>query len=116
MAIVIYHNPRCSKSRETLRRIEAAGHTPRVVEYLKDPPDAATLDALCRKLSMAPQALVRTRETVFETLGLSLDDHRSRSEWLNLLAEHPILMERPIVLNGNRAVLGRPPENVDVLL
>lgn len=112
----IYHNPRCSKSRETLQLLREAGIEPEIVEYLKTPPDAATLDALCRKLGLEPAALVRYKEPEAKALGLTPKDQRPRAEWLRLLAEHPVLIERPIVVRGAKARLGRPPEAVRELL
>lgn len=113
---VIYHNPRCAKSREALELLRAAGIEPDIVEYLKTPPDAATLDALCRKLGLEPQALVRFKEPLAKELGLGPQDVRPRAEWLRLLAQNPLLIERPIVVRGARARLGRPPEAVRELL
>lgn len=112
----IYHNPRCSKSRETLALLTDAGIEPEIVEYLKTPPTAAELDALCRKLGLEPQALLRFKEAEAKALGLSAKDARPRAEWLRLLAEHPVLIERPIVVRGAQARLGRPPEAVRELL
>jgi len=116
MKTLIYHNPRCAKSRETLELLRGAGVEPDIVEYLKTPPDAATLDALCRKLGIEPQALVRYKEPRARELGLGPKDSRPRAEWLRLLAENPLLIERPIVVRGARARLGRPPEAVRDLL
>lgn len=116
MKTVIYHNPRCAKSRETLELLREAGVEPDIVEYLKTPPSAAELDALCRQLGLEPQALVRYKEPEAKALGLSAKDVRPRAEWLRLLAEHPILIERPIVVRGARARLGRPPAAVRELL
>jgi arsenate reductase len=116
MKTVIYHNPRCSKSREALQLLRAGGVEPTVVEYLKTPPSAAELDALCRKLDLEPQALVRFKEAEAKALNLSAKDPRPRAEWLALLAAHPLLIERPIVVRGARACLGRPPEVVRALL
>jgi arsenate reductase len=112
----LYHNPRCSKSRETLALLRERGVQVEVVEYLKSPPDAAALDRICRALGAEPTALVRTKEKRFDELGLSLADARGRDEWLALLAENPILLERPILVAGRKAAIGRPPENVLPLL
>ncbi len=111
----IYHNPRCAKSRETLKLIREAGIEPEVIEYLKDPPSVRELDRLCRLLGMEPADLIRRKEPLFRELGLK-DKKLTRQEALKILAEHPKLLERPIVVEGNRAVLGRPPENVKALL
>ncbi len=108
----IYHNPRCSKSRQTLALLQEAGIEPQQVEYLKAPPTAAELDALCRKLGVEPPAVMRFGESVAKDLGLSKADSRSRAEWLELIAANPILLERPIVVHGIHARLGRPPETV----
>jgi arsenate reductase len=115
-SFTIYHNPRCGKSRDTLKRLTNARVQPTVIEYLKTPPDVATLDALCKALDLPPQAIVRYQEPVAQQLGLAKDDARTRSEWLKVIAENPSLLERPIVVTGTRAVIGRPPENVDSLL
>jgi arsenate reductase len=116
MAMRILHNPRCSRSRQALQLLRDAGIEPEVVEYLKTPPTAAELDAICKSLGREPQAIVRFGEDVAKELGLKADDARPRAEWLRLLAAHPALIERPIVVDGKRAVLGRPPEAVAGLL
>ena len=112
--VTIYHNPKCSKSRETLALIQASGITPRVVEYLKTPPSEAELTAIVRKLGIAPAELVRTGERVFQEKysGKTLSD----AEWIKALVADPILMQRPIVVRGDAAVIGRPPENAKRLL
>lgn len=107
--ITIYHNPRCSKSREALALLEARGVKPRVVKYLETPLTAPQLDALTRKLGVEPSALMRTGEELYDELGLK-GRALSRGEALAILAEHPRLIERPIVESGDRAVVGRPPE------
>lgn len=112
MSWTIYHNPRCSKSRQTMALLQEQGIEPRVVEYLKDAPSVAELDALFKKLDREPQTAMRFGESVARELGLSKQDQRSRAEWLALIAEHPILLERPIVVHGAQARLGRPPETV----
>lgn len=116
MSLTIYHNPRCSKSRQTLARIEESGQTPRVVAYLDTPPDAATLANLLKRLDRPATDLIRFKEALAKELGVSAKDARSDDEWIALLVEHPRLLERPIVDDGSRAVIGRPPENVDALL
>ena len=112
---VIYHNPRCSKSRQTLQRLRDAGVEPQIVEYLTTPPDAATLDGILRTLGLEPADIVRRGEAVYTELDLA-NRSLSRDEWLATLAANPILIERPIVVHGSAACLGRPPENVDALL
>jgi len=116
MEPIIYHNPRCTKSRETLRLIERSGRSPRIVEYLKQPPTVEELDRLCRLLDMEPVQLVRSKEKRLKEIGATVRDKRPREEWLRILSENPILIERPIVVVGDRAVLGRPPENVEAIL
>ena len=114
--VTIYHNPRCSKSRHTLELIKASGYEPEVIHYLETPPTAVTLDALFRALGREPLEVMRTKEKRFKELGLSPKDQRSRGQWLRLLEENPILLERPIVTHDGKAALGRPPENVlDIL-
>jgi arsenate reductase len=112
--ITIYHNPRCGKSRATLALIEERGLTPRIVEYLKTPPTRTELKAILDKLGMKPEQLVRKGEDVYKTEygGKTLTD----AQWIDAMVKHPILIERPIVIHGSRAVLGRPPENVKALL
>jgi arsenate reductase len=114
--LTIYHNPRCSKSRETLQLLQDAGVEPKVVEYLKSPPAAPELDAICRKLGIEPQELIRFKEPEAKALGIAKGDTRSRAEWLRLIVDHPVLMERPIVVAPAAARIGRPPEAVRDLL
>ena len=111
MTVTIYHNPRCSKSRATLALLEARGLKPKIVEYLKTPPSAAELKAILRKLGITPRDLLRKCEPCYAALGLkvgTLDDEAL----IALMAENPIIIERPIVVAGAKAALGRPPENV----
>lgn len=112
--LTIYHNPRCSKSRQALALLEEAGEQPEVVEYLKTPPSRAELKALLKKLGLKPALLVRTGEELYQEKyrGRELSDE----QWLDALAENPILMQRPIVVKGGRAIVGRPPEKVLELL
>lgn len=112
----IYHNPRCSKSRQTLALLEERGLDPEVVRYLDDPPAADELDAVLTKLGREPLELIRTKEQAFKELGLSKQDERSRAEWIALMVANPILIERPVVIVGERAAVGRPPEAVLELL
>ena len=111
----IYHNPRCSKSRQTLALLEENGVSPEVVLYLDTPPSAAELKALLGKLGIEARALLRKGEDAYKSEGLadtSLDD----AALVAAMVAHPKLIERPIVVKGERAVLGRPPENVLELL
>jgi arsenate reductase (glutaredoxin) len=112
--LTIYHNPACSKSRETLALIRASGHEPRIVEYLKTPPSETELAAIVRKLDIKPLELVRRTEQIFKHkyAGRNLGD----KEWIKAMIEHPILMQRPIVVRGEAAAIGRPPEDVKPLL
>ncbi len=110
--VTIYHNPRCSKSRQTLALLEEHGVEADVVEYLKDTPTAAELDAILKKLGKRPEEIVRKKEARLAELGISPSDQLSRDEWLKTFSENPILIERPIVVAGQKAALGRPPEAV----
>lgn len=112
----IYHNPRCSKSRQTLALLRQKNVDVDIVLYLETPPSRAELDVLCTMLGIEPTGLLRTKEKLFRELGLSVSDVRSRQEWLSLLATHPRLIERPIVVLGDQAALGRPPENILTLI
>jgi arsenate reductase (glutaredoxin) len=112
--LTIYHNPQCSKSRETLALIQASGIKPRVIEYLKMPPSETELSAIVHKLGISAEELVRRTEPVFREkyAGKVLDD----KQWIKALVADPILLQRPIVVRGNEAVIGRPPENARKLL
>lgn len=111
----IFHNPRCSKSRQTLALLEENGITPTVVKYLDDVPDNATLQTLVSKLELAKaHDLLRTKEADYKTAGLSQDS--SDGDVINAITQYPKLLERPIVVKGNKAVIGRPPENVLALI
>ena len=104
----IYHNPRCTKSRQTLALIRERGIEPEVIEYLKSPPSAAEIKTLIDQLGVEPHALLRKGEAPYSELGLS--PKSSKAEVARAIAEHPILLERPVVVAGNKAVIGRPPE------
>ena len=111
MAVTIYHNPRCSKSRATLRLLEERGIALEIVEYLKTPPDEATLDGLLTKLGMEPRDLMRGKEAPYKENGLD-DESLGRDALIAAMVANPILIERPIVVSGGKAALGRPPEAV----
>lgn len=113
--ITLYHNPRCSKSREALELLEGRGETPTVVRYLDTPPDAATLRQLLRTLGISARDLLRTKEDEYRELGLD-NPTLSEDALIRAMVEHPRLIERPIAVSGNRAVIGRPPEKVLELL
>ncbi len=115
MNVTIYHNPHCGKSRAALRLLLDNGVEPRVVEYLKKPPSAAELDRILKALGREPREVLRTQEEPYRELGLA-DPATSRKALLAAMAAHPILIERPIVVAGNKAVVGRPPEAVLSLL
>ena len=110
----IYHNPRCSKSREALTLLKENGITPKVVEYLKDAPTRKELELLVMQLGIPASELVRKNEPLFKEKykGLQLNEH----EWIRVMHENPQLMERPVVVKGHKAVIGRPMENVQDLL
>jgi arsenate reductase len=111
MPVTIYHNPRCSKSRQTLALLEEQGIKPKVIEYLVTPPSEAELERLLKLLGMAPRDLLRSKEEEFEKAGLDRPD-ATDSEIIRAMVKYPRLIERPIVVSGNKAALGRPPENV----
>ena len=106
----IYHNPRCSKSRNTLALLEENGIAPRVVLYLETPPDEAQIRGLLKKLGIGAADLLRRGEAEYKESGLDRDS--SEQDIIAAMARYPKLIERPIVVTGKRAVLGRPPENV----
>ena len=112
----IFHNPRCGKSRQTLARLTDAGIEPTVVEYLTAPPTKARLQEILKLLGFDdPRQLMRTKEPIYAELGLA--KVADPQKLLAAMVAHPILIERPIVIkDGKRAVLGRPPENVDALI
>ncbi len=109
--LTIYHNPRCSKSRQTLELLHSKGLEPKIVEYLKNPPTAKELDEILKKLKLEPQEIVRTKEEVYEKLGLK-NEKLSRAEMIEVLVKYPVLIERPIVVKDGKAAIGRPVENV----
>jgi len=106
----IYHNPRCGKSRQTLALLEEKGNSPEVIRYLDTPPSKIELKEILQKLNISAEDLVRKKEKLFKDhfKGKEFDE----DAWLNLLVENPKLIERPIVINGNKAAIGRPPELV----
>lgn len=110
MDVTIYHNPRCSKSREALALLRARGSEPTIVEYLHTPPSAAQLRMLLAALGMRARELVRDQEAAWAACGLHGVDDDARI--IAALVHHPELLERPIVVRGSRAVLGRPPSNI----
>ena len=109
--LTLYHNPRCSKSRGALELLEARGLSPNVVRYLETPPTAAQLSDLLTKLKISARQLLRTGEDEYKTLNLA-DSSLSDAQLIDAMAAHPKLIERPILVAGDRAIIGRPPENV----
>lgn len=113
--LTLYHNPRCSKSRGALELLEARGLQPTVVRYLETPPTAAELTALLAKLKLPARDLLRTGEDEYKALNLA-DASLSEAKLIAAMAAHPKLIERPILIAGDKAVIGRPPERVLELL
>ena len=109
--VTIYHNPRCSKSRQTLALLEERGIEPEIVEYLKDTPSAEVLANVLKTLGLSACDLMRTGEAVYKDLGLKNAD-LSEEALIAAMVENPILIERPIVVSGKHAAIGRPPEKV----
>ena len=112
--MIIYHNPRCSKSRQTLQLCEEAGVELEVIEYLKTPPDEAALKGLLKKLDKQAHEVVRAKEEVYGQLDLSAESNDEAI--IAAIIKYPVLLERPIVVKGDKAVIARPPENVKALL
>lgn len=113
--VVIYHNPRCSKSRETLALLRERGVEPSVVEYLKTPPDAAQLAGILARLGMGAREIIRTDDPHYRALQLDAGADED-AQLIAAMAEHPQMIQRPIVVVGERAALGRPPQSVLTLL
>ena len=111
----IYHNPRCSKSRETLKLLQDQGIEPKIVLYLDTPPSAATLSTVLQQLGLSARELMRTKEAEYKEQGLNNPD-LSEDDLIAAMVATPKLIERPIVVNGNKAALGRPPEQVLAIL
>jgi arsenate reductase (glutaredoxin) len=115
VSVTIYHNPRCSKSRQSLALLNERGHEVEIIEYLKTPPNAATLACLLDGLGLEPRDLMRKQEAPYKELGLD-DPALERAALIAAMVENPILIERPIVVAGGRVALGRPPEAVLAIL
>lgn len=111
MSITIYHNPRCSKSRQTMQLLKDNEVEPLVVEYLKTPPSKAELTGILNMLGMEPRDLMRKKEKEYKESGMDNPD-LDRDALIQGMVDHPKLIERPIVINGNKAMIGRPPEKV----
>jgi len=113
--VKIYHNPRCSKSRQTLSLLEEQGVQPEIVKYLETPPDERTLAEILDLLGLEPRDLMRKREKEYKEAGLD-DDSLTREEQIALMVKYPKVIERPIVIANGKAAIGRPPEKVlDIL-
>ena len=115
MTVTIYHNPRCSTSRQTLQLLNDRGLEPVVVEYLKTPPDAKTLDGFLKAMGMQPRDLMRKKEAAYAELGLA-DEGMDRAALIRAMVENPVLIQRPIVVRNGKVALGRPPEAVLTIL
>ena len=113
--VTIFHNPRCSKSRRTLQLLQENGVEPTIVEYLREPPSTEQISQLLALLGLTPRELMRTKEAAYRDNRLHASD-LDDTALIAAMHEHPILIERPIVVAGDAAVLGRPPEDVLSLL
>ena len=111
MPVTIWHNPRCATSRRVLQMIRNKGIEPHVVEYLKTPPSAKEIKAVLAKLKIGARDLLRRKEPAYRAEGLE-DEKLSEAAIIRAMTEHPVLIERPVVLAGRSAVLARPPERV----
>lgn len=116
MTLEIFHNPRCGKSRDALKLLHDKGIEPTIRLYLSAPPAQKELADILKKLGISAKALIRFKEPVATELGIKPTDNRTESEWMRLMVENPILIERPILISSNKAVIGRPPEAVLNLL
>jgi arsenate reductase (glutaredoxin) len=113
--LTLYHNPRCSKSRGALQLLEERGQTPTIVRYLENPPSAAQLQELLGKLGIGARQLLRSGEEEYRALNLA-EPGLSEAQLIEAMVSHPKLIERPILIAGDKAVIGRPPERVLELL
>ena len=112
--VTIWHNAKCSKSRATLTLLKERGYTPQIVDYLNDSPSAQEIKKILKMLGVSPRAAMRTKERVYDQLSLA--DVHDDEALIRAMVDNPILIERPIVICGNRAAIGRPPENVLAVL
>lgn len=112
---IMYYNPKCGTCRNALALLESKGVKPKLIEYLKTPPTEKDLDEILKKLGLEPIHLARKKEPIYSQL--KLDERKlTRAEWLKIFAEHPILIERPVVVKGSRAIIARPFEKAAELL
>lgn len=107
----IYHNPRCSKSRKTLEILNQQGQSPEIIKYLEAPPSTEEIKMILTLLNLDPRELMRKTETEYKENNMG-DDSLTTDELIMLMHEHPKVIERPIVINNNKAAIGRPPESV----
>jgi arsenate reductase len=112
--VTLYYNPRCSKCREALCLLEDKGIEPQIIEYLKEPPTEKELKALLKKLRLKAQDIIRTKEPLFEEKFKG--KKYTNAQWIKILSKNPILIERPIAIEGDKAIIGRPPEKVISIL
>lgn len=110
-SMTLFHNPRCSKSRQTLELLHAKGAEPEIIEYLKTPPTEEELDHILNMLGLEPRQLMRTKETEYTENKLD-DESLTRQQLIQAMVKYPKLIERPILVNNNKAAIGRPPEDV----
>lgn len=115
MTVTIYHNPRCSKSRQTLQLIQEQGIEPVIIKYLETPPSTEEISIILTKLAIEPRELLRKNEADYKTAGLN-DTSLDADTVINAMVNYPKLIERPIVLANDQAVIGRPPEKVLTIL
>lgn len=108
--IKIYHNPRCSKSREALSILKEKGFEPEIVEYLKNIPTFNEIKDILMKLNLKPEDIIRKSEDIYKKKFKG--KNFTSDEWIKILTENPVLIERPIVIRGNKAIIARPPENI----
>ena len=111
MSLTLYHNPKCSKSRQTLKLLEEQGINPKIIEYVKNPPTPEKLKEILSLLKISPRDLMRKKEDEYKELGLA-NSQLSDQDLIDYMVKNPILIERPIVIVDGKAVLGRPPEQV----
>jgi len=111
MPITIYHNPRCTKSRLSLALLNEKGFKPTIIEYLNHPPDHETLKSILTKLGISARELMRTNEQAYKDAKLDAPE-LTEDQLIDAMISQPVLIERPIVIHGNKAVIGRPPENI----
>ena len=115
MCITMYHNPRWGKSRKTLQLLRDNGHEPNIIEYLKNPPSANDINTICKLLCKDPIDIIRTSEKLYRDLNIN-DMDWDNDDLINAMVKFPKLLERPIVIRGEKGIIGRPPEKVLELL